>query len=253
MFPKEHGAYGQLLFPLTTALAIGRPGIAALMLAFAAVAAFLAHEPLLVLIGQRGTRAMREQRARAWRWLAATGAAAAVFGVFALSVLPPPARAALLLPLALALILAIVVFSGREHTTGGEIAAALTMASLALPVGLASGASSAAALTCVLAYAAAFLVATLSVRALILVTRRLAGRGARLLAAAVTLALIVLLALLPRGGVTDAVGLWAALPICGVGVWLVTVMPSPRHLRTIGWTLVGATTLTAIVLIAGLR
>ncbi|HEY6892712.1 MAG TPA: YwiC-like family protein [Rhodanobacteraceae bacterium] len=253
MFPKEHGAYGQLLFPLATALAIGRPSAAASLLAAAAIAAFLAHEPLLVILGQRGARAARDQRARAWRWLAGMGSLAVVLGAAAVVALPASARTALLLPAALAVVLGGVVSIGREHTTGGEIAAALTMASLALPVGIASGASAAAALTCVVAYAAAFLVATLCVRALILVTRKLAGPSTRVVAGGVAVALVVALFALARAGITRPIGTWAALPICAVGVWLVAAMPSPRHLRTIGWTLVGATTLTAIVLIVGLR
>ena len=53
MFPKEHGAYGQLLFPIATALLIARPTAAALAIAGAAVAAFLLHEWLLVTISGR--------------------------------------------------------------------------------------------------------------------------------------------------------------------------------------------------------
>jgi len=49
MFPKEHGAYGQLLFPLATSLLVAGVTGAALLTAVAACAAFLSHEPLLVL------------------------------------------------------------------------------------------------------------------------------------------------------------------------------------------------------------
>src|SRR5262245_28487506 len=69
MLPREHGAYGQLLFPLVTALAVGWPTVAAYGLAVAGIALFVAHEPLLVVMGQRGVRAEREQTRRAWRWL----------------------------------------------------------------------------------------------------------------------------------------------------------------------------------------
>ena len=47
MLPKEHGAYGQLLFPIATALAIGHPGPGAALLSAAALCAFLGHEPLV--------------------------------------------------------------------------------------------------------------------------------------------------------------------------------------------------------------
>lgn len=253
ILPKEHGAYGQLLFPLGTALAIARPGLGAIAFAAAAIAAFVSHESLLVILGQRGVRATREQGAEARNTFATFGTLAIVLGGAALALMPPPARWAVLVPLALGGVLAVLIARRREHTTPGEIVSALAMSALALPVALASRATLAAALTCVVAYAAAFLVATLSVRAVILVTRKLAGAGTRLVAAAVAIALVALLGFLARAGWTMGVGTWAALPICAVGVGLVAAMPSPRYLREIGWTLVGATALTAVILIVGLR
>ena len=65
LMPREHGAYGQLALPLLTALFSGRPTAAAFLYSTAAVFAFFAHEPLLVLLGQRGSRAFRELGARA--------------------------------------------------------------------------------------------------------------------------------------------------------------------------------------------
>ncbi len=53
MIPREHGAYAQLLFPLATALALGRPNATALSIAGAAVLLFLAHEWALTLVGKR--------------------------------------------------------------------------------------------------------------------------------------------------------------------------------------------------------
>ncbi|HEY5937251.1 MAG TPA: YwiC-like family protein, partial [Kofleriaceae bacterium] len=56
LWPREHGAYVQLLVPLLTGLAARVPTIAAVLLAIAACAAFLANEPLLVVLGHRGAR-----------------------------------------------------------------------------------------------------------------------------------------------------------------------------------------------------
>jgi multidrug transporter EmrE-like cation transporter len=61
--PREHGAYVQLGVPLAAALACGRPGLAAIALALAAVALFLVHEPLLLLATRRGGRARETARA----------------------------------------------------------------------------------------------------------------------------------------------------------------------------------------------
>jgi len=73
MWPKEHGAYGQLVFPLATAFAIAGATAPALLTAIAVTAAFLAHEPLIVLLGRRGVRARRDHFRRAAIWLTASG------------------------------------------------------------------------------------------------------------------------------------------------------------------------------------
>src|SRR5689334_17708106 len=99
MIPREHGAYGQLLVPLITALAIGRPGVAAVALAVAIVAAFLAHEPLLVLLGQRGARVARDRRGPAMWWLAVFAGIAVLLGGTALMMVDRAVRTALAVPL----------------------------------------------------------------------------------------------------------------------------------------------------------
>ncbi len=45
---------------------------------------------------------------------------------------------------------------------------------------------------------------------------------------------------------------YAALLVCVVALGLTTSPPNPRHLRAIGWTLVGATLLTTLLLVAEL-
>jgi Cu/Ag efflux pump CusA len=45
LLPKEHGAYGQIAFPLATAFAVAGVSAAGLFLCITAVAGFLAHEP----------------------------------------------------------------------------------------------------------------------------------------------------------------------------------------------------------------
>jgi hypothetical protein len=57
LYPKEHGAYAILGIPLAAALVIGGTGVVALLTALAAVAGFVAHEPLMVSLGRRGQRA----------------------------------------------------------------------------------------------------------------------------------------------------------------------------------------------------
>src|SRR5690606_18676958 len=98
MLPKEHGAYGQMAFPLLAAFIAGGVSAAGVLFAATVIALFVAHEPASVLLGGRGVRARREQGARAWRWLAGAGSVAVIAGIAAIAVMPPPARLSLLLP-----------------------------------------------------------------------------------------------------------------------------------------------------------
>lgn len=252
LIPREHGAYGQLAFPLATALALGRPTPGSVALAAAGVAAFLGHESLLIVLGQRGTRAAREQRAEALRTLGWLGTIAVGTGVTALILLNPLARWALALPAVIALQLAIAVFSGRERTYTGEILAAATLSAVAVPVAIGGGATMRAAFTVFAVFVASFLVATTAVHAIIVRGGHPTG-ARRMVSAAVTLVAIAVLLLLARAGFVYSIAAWAAVPVSLLALYLVINPPSPRQLRVVGWTLVAATATTSILLIIGLR
>ncbi len=251
LLPREHGAYGQLLFPLLSALLIGHPAPGAYLLGGAAIAAFLAHESLLVVLGQRGGKARREQGSDARRSLALFGGFCAVTGLVSLVVLPRPAINALVLPVLLALLVGVAVVMRRERSTLGEMLAAVALSSLSLPVALAGQASRTDALTIFIVFSAVFVTATVAVRAMIgRVTK--AGGPPPLLAGALALLVVVGLAVAAFTATLAPVAPYAALPVCAVALGLTTSPPNPRHLRVIGWTLVGATLLTALLLVAEL-
>lgn len=253
MLPREHGAYGQLLFPLVTGLGIGRPTAPALLLSAAALFAFAAHEPLLVLIGQRGPRAARERRAQAGVWFGVAASAAAACGIAAIASADTDLRRALLLPAVLAAILLAVILARRERTSGGEILSALTLSSLALPVGIAARASPMAATTCAVVFGAVFVSGTIGVRAVIAHTRRPRARGIRAGAVLVAVGSLILLWRIASAGLGASSGPWAALPVCGLAVLLAVAPPSAQRLRTVGWALVATTAASAILLIVTLR
>src|SRR5262245_62060924 len=146
MLPREHGAYGQLLFPLVTSLAVAGLSRTATLIALTAVAGFLAHEPLLVLLGRRGARAQRDQRRVAIGALGAATTAAIAAGVFAVLLAPRAMWWSFLLPLAPGALLAAAIVLGREKHALGEVGAALTFSFVAVPLCLASGASARTAL-----------------------------------------------------------------------------------------------------------
>ncbi|HTM10325.1 MAG TPA: YwiC-like family protein, partial [Verrucomicrobiae bacterium] len=56
LLPREHGAYAELGFTLSTGLALGDLTSAKILLAASLVLFFIVHEPLLILLGERGRR-----------------------------------------------------------------------------------------------------------------------------------------------------------------------------------------------------
>jgi hypothetical protein len=252
MFPREHGAYGQLLFPLIAALAIGRPGSAALAWAAAAACAFVAHEPLLVLLGQRGRRAARDERRRAAWWLLVSAGLAVAFGAAAVAPMPAAARPAIALSAALAALTTGVVFAGFQHTAAGEVLAAVTLSSLAWPAAFAVGASGAQALTPFIVFASGFGAATLAVHAVIARTQRPPALSQRGIAVIVAAAVPIGLLTAARAALLDAVSPLAALPLAALSMGVALVAPPARQLRKVGWTLVAASAATMLALIVGI-
>ena len=167
--------------------------------------------------------------------------------------MPVGARIGLGVPAGLTLVLGIVIAARHERTTAGEIITALTLASLAYPLALAAQAPSQAAVTSATAFATTFVAGTLSVRAVIMSTRKPPAARSRIVAGLAIAIAILGLGALWQLGVAAGIGVWAALPVCGVGFVLVLAPPSATRLRLIGWTLIAATAATAVILIAGLR
>jgi dihydropteroate synthase len=115
--PREHGAYGQLGFPLLTALCAAWPRPAGLLFAASAVTLFLAHEPALVAFGRRGERVRDEEGGRPLRVFLALLTAGGALGAAALWLSPGPARlgAAIAAGLAALLTGAVALGGGRAH------------------------------------------------------------------------------------------------------------------------------------------
>ena len=127
MMPREHGAWGQLLAPLVTALAMGSLHARSGALALAALAAFVAHEPALIALGHRGGRAKVLRGAAAMRAMALRGGAAVGFAVAAHTVGGGMSPAPSLLALAMVALSMPFVLSRNERTTAGEVVLALSL------------------------------------------------------------------------------------------------------------------------------
>jgi len=253
LLPREHGAWGQLAMPILTGLALGAPGAPALLLAAAFVIAFLAHEPLLVVLGQRGFRLRDAQAARAVRRTVVLAVAGGAAGVLGLLLAPPSARTAVLAPAALGVAAFALVSLRLERTTGGEILVATALAACAAPLALASGAPASWAWSSAFVWAASFCTATLSVRAILLRARTKGGTDRRLLAAAGVAAIAAGAATLAWTGTLPAAAALAILPTAVASLALTVVPVRPQRLAAVGWSLVAASVAGLLVLVLGLR
>lgn len=246
--PKEHGAYAQLGLPLATALICGRPRLAALALATSAIAAFLAHEPALLLLGRRGARARREESRRAlwvllgWLFLA-TCAATIGFWSSPRPVLLAAIPGALLFLASIALIAA-----NRERTTAGEIGIATALVSAAMPVAVAAGWSIQNATAAAIAWSVGLGAATVAVRGILAAKKRNTppSRTAALVAIAPIFA-----GLLAAAGLLPLWAFAATVPLVALAVVIALRPPQPRALHAVGWTLVAATVATGAVIALG--
>lgn len=252
LIPHEHGAYGQIAMPLLTGLLLGRPGAPAFLLAAAALVGFLAYEPALVASGHRGRRAREEDGRRALAWVAALGGTCLALGLAGFALASPAARLASLVPPGLAAAVALLVVADLERTALGEVAVAVALSSCGLPVAAAAAVPVAVALSAWLAWILAFAVAVVAVQVLLSRARprgRDRGPAAAFLTACVAAAAFALWA----GELVPAAVPVALVPMTAVALALTLFQVTPRQLRRVGWTIMGASLATMALLVAGLR
>lgn len=253
MLPKEHGAYGQLAFPLVTSLVVAGPARASVLTAAAVVALFLAHEPMLVLLGHRGARVRAADRQRAWWWQNAMLIIGTAAAILALDATPASLRWTFLLPLVPAAWVGYAAIHGQERTSTGETAAAVAFAAAAVPICAAAG-SLATGAAIALAFALLFVTATLAVRVIILRTRRGGDPRAVRRTRAAAFAIAGTGALIALAAASDGLVTWGAVAATLPGVLFVSSLaafpPPAARLKKVGWSLVAVSALTALLLIA---
>ncbi len=259
MIPREHGAYAELLFPIVTVFLGGVPTTSTWLLAIAAIATFLGNEPLLVLVGQRGTRMQREEGDRAKRALLIFAMFALAAGLAGFALAPLPAQVAVALPLLLGGTLIMLALQGLERSMFGEALAATTLSSVAVPLGLTAGLDLPAALAVALIWAVTALLGTSIVR--LTVARHKAKtdhelRIVRLKRIALILVCIVVISIGVAAPFGSRVGLWvlaAAVPVAVVVLAMAALQPTPRRLRMMGWSLVAANLLSLVAVVTTLK
>ena len=254
LLPKEHGAYGQITFPLATAFVVAGVSTGGLLFTAAVIAGFLAHEPAAVLLGLRGGRARRERYASAVQWLACCLIIGTVAGVGTLLTIAPAARWSVAIPVVPALLLAMATSRGQDKSLPGEVTAGLAFSTAAAPVSLAGGASPESAAGVVIPFALFFTASTLAVRVVILKVRRggepLAARGTRRAALFLCGGATAALAAATATGQLSPSVLVAAAPGLVTAAVVAARPPASIHLRKLGWALIAASVATAALVIA---
>lgn len=250
LWPREHGAYAELGFPILTGLTAGVPSVAAVALAGAAVALFLAHEPIAVVSGMRGERLRTSVGAEARRRAGALIGLGVLAGAAGLGVGGTDVRRAALIPIAAGLLLLPWVLSRRQKSIAGELVVILAFAATALPIALAVGAGWRFAWAAAAVWLVSFGLGTLAVHALKLRHKR--GAEARW-ASAVSFVLAVLVAVAAgAGALLGAIPVPAAVAVVppAILVMALAVYPvHPRRLKRVGWSLVAANVVTWICLL----
>lgn len=259
MIPREHGAYAELLFPIAAVFLGGQPTTSTWLLAMGAIAAFLANEPLLVLVGQRGTRMKREEGDRAKRALLIFTMVALGAGIAGLVLAPRAAQVSVLLPLLMGGTLIMLAVQGLERSMFGEALAAATLSSVAVPLGLSAGLDATAALAVALIWAVTALLGTSVVRLTVARTKAKTPDELRAVRAKRTALIVVCLVVIavgvaaPFGTMT---GLWvlaAAVPVALTVLVMAALQPTARRLRLLGWSLVAANLVALIAVVTTLR
>ncbi|MGE5306930.1 MAG: YwiC-like family protein [Alphaproteobacteria bacterium] len=254
LLPREHGAYAQALFPLLTALALGSGGAAQFYWAAATIAVFVAHEPLLILAGQRGRRSHADLAERAQKLAGILLAAALIAGILGWWYAPPSARLAVALPLSLAIVLLPFIFQHREKTLPGELLASLTFSTMLIPVALAGSVTLRAALIAGAVWSTIFLLGTITVRAVIANLKKAThGRWPVYASIGLSLAAIVVSFLVFLTDAVPALAAAAVLPAAFITFACSLMGVHPRHLRTLGWSLVASNVIALAALVMALR
>jgi hypothetical protein len=254
LLPREHGAYAQVIFPLLTALALGNGSAPQFYWAVAALAVFVAHEPLLILAGDRGRRSHADLGEHARKLATRLSFVALGAGILGWWHAPQAARLAVILPLGLAIFFLSLIISHREKTLAGELLASLTFSTTVIPVALAGGVSLRAALIAGAVWSAIFVLGTLTVRAVIANAKK-ATHSRWLVYASNSLSLAAILASFTMI-LTDAVPGLAAVAVLPAALLTFTCSfmgVHPRHLRTMGWSLVGSNLIALAALVVALR
>jgi YwiC-like protein len=235
LWPREHGAYVQLLAPLACALAARAPTVASVALAAGASLGFLASEPLRLVLGERGLRQRDRAGPAARGRLVGLGVAALIVGAVGVARAPMAARVLVgVVGLAVVVVLALSR-RGAIQTVIGEIVAASALAGAASPVAVAGGMAPGDALVIWGGWALGYAATVIAVHHVLAGHRRPApGRDRRHRSTSVRAIVVAGLGAAITGLAVRAPVAWFATPLVGLAAAILVRPPRATRLRAIG-------------------
>ncbi len=245
LWPREHGAYVQLLVPLVTSLLATDLGWAGSAIAFGAGLAFLASEPLRVVLGARGARMQEVAGARARTRLALFGLPAVLVGATGLVLAPSAAWG---FALALAPLVGFVIVASRRGTVEtvlGESVAAFALAGAGGPVAIAGGMAAREALVIWLGWSLAYATTVIAVHHVIARHRRASSPVGVRSGMVVALYCVALAA-----SITAFPSAWFATPLAIVALIVFVRPPRATRLRAVGIAFLASSIVSAVCVIA---
>jgi hypothetical protein len=249
LWPREHGTYGELLFPLATALLLGRPGLTAWGLCAVALGGFLSHDGLVVALGRRGDRARRDDGTRARSSLLSFGGLALVGAIVALPGLEHTAALAAAVAIALACVALRLAWLGAERRLAGTLIAALALSAWCAPIALASGLPVSWSYGLWFVWFAAFAMGTAAVESVIARGARRSPRSAQFLCVALFASANGGVMAAIQHGLLPAAAAWTLTPM-GLAAFFIAGTPVPaRHMRSIGWSIVAMSLVTMVLML----
>jgi hypothetical protein len=232
LLPREHGAYFQLGIPLIISYLRCAANLAMVELTVAAALAFLANEPLLVVLGHRGRRLYDQDGDRARLSLAVLIPAAIALAVLGLLRAPWAAAAMAAVVAVPALAVFALAWRRAEHTCAGELIAAIALTGAAAPVVVAGGMAPGAALAMWLGWSVGFAATVLAVRRVIARHKR-RGRAPQALGWILGPALVAAAVGCAAAG-EQVPGIAIAAPLAALAAVLAIAHPAATRLRAIG-------------------
>jgi hypothetical protein len=202
------------------------PTAASIALTAASCLAFVAHEPLLVVLGNRGPRTAAAIGGRATRRLVGLGVSALGLGLAGLAM--GPHGIGWIAAVVGAVVAAVIALArrGDEHTLAGEIVAAVALTGASAPVMVAAGSTMSTAVTLWLAWATGFAATVVAIHRVIARHKRPATK--------IDVALGVVLASVGAACLMLGAVASIAVPLVTIATVLVIAAPKASHLRAIG-------------------